>query len=382
MTALAVSSRVRALPRSGIRGIMELAVERPGAIRLEVGDPDFATPDHIVDAAARAARDGWTHYAPSAGLPELRRLTAEKVSAVNGIACVPEQVVVTTGASGGLYAALLALLDGGDEALVPDPGWPNYRSLVLAAGAAPVPYPLDRRAGFVPDVDALERAVGPRTRVLVVNSPGNPTGTVHSRSTVEALVELAQRRGLWLVSDECYDELVFDGEHVSPASVAVNGIVSVFSFSKTYAMTGWRVGYVVCPREVAPLVANAQEGVVSCVSTVGQKAAEAALAGSQEPSRRMAAAYRRRRDAALVELEGGGPGYVTPAGAFYLMVDVPGSSETFARALLAERGVAVTPGAAFGAGGEGMVRVSLAASDDAVVAGVRRLREATAGAAP
>jgi aspartate/methionine/tyrosine aminotransferase len=377
MSALATSGRIEGLPRSGIRGIMELALELPDAIRLEIGDPDFPTPPHIVEAAAEAARAGFTHYAPGIGLSSLRELIAEKVVARNGFACTPDRVVVTTGACGALHASFLVLLDPGDEVLVPDPGWTTMTPMALAAGVAPVPYPLDRRRAFALDPAAVEARIGPRTRALVVNSPGNPTGAVASRDALEQLLDVADRHGLWLISDECYEELVFEGEHLSPASLGdPDRVLSVFSFSKTYAMTGWRIGYAVGPPAVVRQLAKAQEAVVSSSSTVSQKAAEAALLGSQEAVAGMRDAYRRRRDAALQRLDADGIAYARPSGAFYLMVDVsatPETSEDFAHRLLREHHVAVVPGSAFGAGGEGYVRVSLAAAADAIEAGLARL---------
>ena len=375
-----VSSRIRDLPRSGVREMMELALANPGAIRLDVGDPDFDTPAHIIEATARAAREGFTHYGPSSGLLSVRELAAAKVAAVNGIDCLPEQVVVTVGGSGAIFATLLALLDPGEEVLLPDPAWPNYLALAGAAGVVPVRYALDARRGFEPDVEELERRIGPRTRAIVVNSPGNPTGAVFSRPALAALLETAARRGLWVVSDECYDELVLEGEHVSTAALGDSDrIVSVFSFSKTYAMTGWRLGYAVAPRTVAPLIALAQEAILSCPSTLAQKGAEAALTGPREPVETMRAAYRRRRDRALDLLDAHRVRYVRPRGAFYLMVDVVQAgvaSRDFARRLLLEEGVAVVPGSAFGPAGEGMVRVSLAASEESLATGLERLARA------
>jgi aspartate/methionine/tyrosine aminotransferase len=380
MSALATSGRIDGLPRSGIRGIMELALELPDAIRLEIGDPDFPTPPHIVEAAAEAARAGFTHYTPGIGLSSLRELIAEKVVARNGFACTPDRVVVTTGACGALHASFLVLLDPGDEVLVPDPGWTTMTPMALAAGVTPVPYPLDRGRAFALDPAAVEARIGPRTRALVVNSPGNPTGAVSSRDALEQVLDVADRRGLWLISDECYEELVFEGEHLSPASLGdPDRVLSVFSFSKTYAMTGWRIGYAVGPPAVVRQLAKAQEAVVSSSSSISQKAAEAALLGSQEAVAGMRDAYRRRRDAALQRLDADEIAYARPSGAFYLMVDVsttPETSEEFALRLLREQHVAVVPGSAFGAGGEGYVRVSLAAAADAIEAGLARLARA------
>jgi aspartate/methionine/tyrosine aminotransferase len=356
---------------------MEQALRLPDVVRLDIGDPDFPTPAHVVEAAAKAAHDGFTHYSPGIGLESLRALIADKVAERNAVACTPDCVAVTTGACGGLYSAFLALLDPGDEVLVPDPGWTTLVPMAIAAGATPVPYRLARgEDGFALDLAALEERIGPRARAVVVNSPGNPTGAVASRRTLESLVELAERHGLWLVSDECYEELVFEPPHVSPASLAgLERVVSVFSFSKTYAMTGWRVGYVVTGADVVRALVKAQEPVVSSASTISQKAAEAALLGPQDAVAAMRDEYRRRRDLALARLDGAGIGYARPSGAFYVMVEVGAeeSSERFSHRLLRDRHVAVVPGSAFGEGGEGMVRLSLAAPPDAIEAGLERL---------
>ena len=380
MTPLAPSDRIVGLPRSGIRRIMELALQLPDAVRLEIGDPDFPTPPHIVEAAAEAARAGFTHYSPGIGLPTLRELIAEKIVARNGFDCTRERVVVTTGACGGLHATLLALLEPGDEVLVPDPGWTTLTPMALVAGVTPVPYPLDRARGFALDAGAVEARVTRRTRAIVVNSPSNPTGAVAAREALEDVLEISERRGVWVISDECYEDLVFEGEHVSPASLRdPDRVVSVFSFSKSYAMTGWRVGYAVARPDIAALLAKVQEAMVSSVSTVSQKAAEAALLGPRAAIDSMREAYRRRRDVALARLDSSGIGYARPGGAFYVMVDVsraPDSAEEFALRLLREHQVAVVPGNAFGEGGAGMVRVSLAAADDVIELGLARLVDA------
>jgi len=356
---------------------MELALQLDDVVRLEIGDPDFTTPAHIVDAAAEAAHGGFTHYAPGVGLASLRELVAEKVHGRNGIACAPDEVVVTTGACGGLFSTFLALLDPGDEVLVPDPGWTTMVPMALAAGVTPAPYRLDRARDFALDPAAIETAIGPRTRAVVVNSPSNPTGAVAGREALSAVLDVVARHGLWLVSDECYEDIVFEGAHVSPAALGdPERIVSVFSFSKSYAMTGWRVGYVVARPDVARAIVKAQEPVVSSASTVSQKAAEAALLGPRNAIDDMRETYRRRRDLALSLLDERGIGYARPAGAFYVMADVADAgepSEAFALRLLKERHVAVVPGSAFGEGGEGMVRVSLAAAEDAIRRGLEGL---------
>jgi aspartate/methionine/tyrosine aminotransferase len=371
------SGRIDRLPRSGIRAIMELALSLPDVVRLDIGDPDFPTPAHIVEAAAQAARAGFTHYSPGAGLASLREVIAARVAERHGFSCTPERVVATTGACGGLYSSFLALLDPGDEVLIPDPGWTTLVPMALAAGTNPVPYRLIRGGdGFALDVAAIEERLGPRTRAVVVNSPGNPTGAVASRRALEDLLDLAGRHGIWLISDECYEEIVFERAHVSPLALGdPDRVVGVFSLSKSYAMTGWRIGYVTAAPDVVRAIVKAQEPVVSSASTISQKAAEAALLGPQTAVAAMRHEYRRRRDAALSLLDELGITYARPSGAFYVMVDASGTGETsqeLAHRLLLEHRVAVVPGSAFGEGGEGMMRVSLASPWETIEAGLRR----------
>jgi aspartate/methionine/tyrosine aminotransferase len=363
--------------------VADLAQRIQGAIRLDIGDPDFSTPTHVVDAIARAAAEGHTHYGPARGLPSRRAAIAEDFARREGAPCEPDRIVVTAGAAGGLFCALLTLVDSGDEVLLPDPGWANLVPMTLAAGGRPVLYPLDRDAGFEPDLDALAGLIGPRTRAIVVNSPGNPTGAVLRAETLTALSTLAAEHGVWVISDECYDRFVFEGAHVGTAGVspAPESVLTVCSFSKTYAMTGWRLGYVVAAPEISDLVARMQEAVLSCPSTPVQKGAEAALAGPQTSVTEMRTAYAQRREVALATLDAHGVAYVRPRGAFYVMVDVSPSGESspdFAARLLAESKVAVVPGNAFGAHGEGLVRVSLTASEDELAAGLERLAQTLA----
>jgi aspartate/methionine/tyrosine aminotransferase len=371
-----LSQAARTMPHSGIRLVAELVAQRPDAIKLHIGDTDFPTSDHIAEAAARAARDGFTRYPPSGGYPSLRELLVEKLRRRNAVEVTADRVVVTTGGAGALFTSFMTILDPGDEALLPDPGWSTYPSMLHSLGMSWRGYPLDPARGYEPDLEALEGLVGPRTKAIVVNSPGNPTGAVYARATLDHLARFAERHELWLISDECYDELVFEGEHVSMARLAdPDRTVSVFSFSKTYAMTGWRLGYLVAPAAAAGALARAQVPAYASASSVVQKAGEAALTGPQDSVREMREAYRRRRDASVGQLDDAGLGYVRPSGAFYLMVDVSrgGTSAEVARRLLEEEGVAVVPGDAFGPGGEGMVRVVLAAPDADIAEGLSRL---------
>ncbi|MGD0409055.1 MAG: pyridoxal phosphate-dependent aminotransferase [Candidatus Limnocylindrales bacterium] len=381
-----VSERFAATPFSAIREFGELARRRPGALRLEIGDPDFATASHITEAAAAAARAGMTHYAPSAGLPSLRSLIVAKVDEHNGIQCGPDEVVVTAGACGGLFTTFLTLLDAGDEVLVPDPGWPNYLAILHNVGASAVPYRLDPATDFRPDIDSIASGITPRTRAIIVNSPSNPTGAVLDEDALHSILRLAEQYDLWVISDECYEDIVFDGRHVSLGSLpsASDRVISVFSFSKSYAMTGWRVGYVVAPTRVARLIGKAQEPVHSCVSPVTQKAAEAALGGPQVAISEMREAYRRRRDSAVEALTSALVPCARPAGAFYLMVGTPKgeNSMSFAMRLLDDWDVAAVPGRAFGEQGEGWLRIALCVADDVLAEGIHRIVNASQGSAP
>lgn len=371
------------MPRSGIRKLLDLATLIPDAIHLEIGQPDFNTPAHIVDAAYHAAQAGYTSYTVNAGLASLRELIALKVARENDIQATPDCITVTVGGLGGLYTAFLALLDPGDEIMLPDPAWPNYLQMACLTRAGVVRYPLDAARGFQPDLAALPKLVTSRTKAILVNSPANPTGAVYPRETLAALVAFARAHDLYLISDECYEKIVFDTEHISPASLVEDAsqnsderIISLFSFSKAYAMTGWRVGFLVSTPELARLFAKIQEATVGCAPSVSQKAAEAALAGPQDCIPMMVASYQRRRDRALSILKAHAmPSYV-PQGAFYLMVDISPcgmDSDTFAQELLRDKKVAVAPGSTFGPSTTGYVRISLATAEDKLAEGLERL---------
>jgi aspartate/methionine/tyrosine aminotransferase len=366
------------MPVSRIREIMELAWKDPEVIHLEVGEPDFPTPEHVVEAAHEAARTGHTRYAPNAGLPELREALADKVTRRNGYEAHPDQVVVTQGGIEALYLVLLALLEPGDEVLLPDPAWPNFRMIAHLLGARVLPYPLVSEGDFLPRLEDLERLVTPRTRAILVNTPSNPLGTVVPRELVDRLLEFARRRDLWYISDEVYDEVVFDDAFVSAGAMADPGdrLVSVYSFSKVYAMTGWRVGYLVAPPDLAKLLTGMQEPIVSCVNTPAQLAALAAVTGPQDVVREMRESYRERRDELLEILGRGDLPSSQPSGAFYVWTDVSAAnvpSMDFARSLIEREHVAVAPGSAFGDLGEGYVRLSLASSREDLLDGASRL---------
>ncbi len=374
-----LSPHAQHMPRSGIRRVMDAAWQRGGhVIGLHVGEPDFLPPRHVLEAAQRSYANGETHYVPNAGVPSLREAISTKLAGHNRLAVPAEQVIVTAGGMQALHLALSMTLSAGDEALIPEPGWPNFRMAVELQEATPVGYALSPVHKFVPQVADLEKLVTRRTKVLVVNSPSNPLGAVIPADTLEQLVHFAERHNIWLVSDECYDGLIYDIPHVSTAVFDSTGVVlSAFSFSKTYAMTGVRVGYLACPPEIAAVAAKLQEAMISCVNAPAQAAAVAALEGPQDHVRQMRDSYARRRSLAMELLQDQGIPFLEPHGAFYIWVDVRDIADEpvddWVLTLLARQRVAVAPGTAFGATGEGWIRLSLAAADDDVREGIIRL---------
>ena len=365
---------------SGIREIANEALSTPGAIRLDLGQPNFPTPKHIGDAGKRAIDENKTYYTPTPGIASLREKIAAKLQRVNEIAVTPDRIAIAPGGVGALAAVYGAVLEPGDEVLMPDPGWPNTRLMLSWVSARGVFYPCSAADGFQPDVGAIERLITPHTKMLLINSPNNPTGAVYPVATVARLVDLAQRHNLWLLSDECYDQIILDGSWTSPAQLAPDDprIASVFTFSKSYSMTGWRIGYVAGSDELIDTVTKVLESNSSCVSTISQVAAEAALDGPQDCVGQMVAAYRHRRDVVVDILHEAGLLINEPTGAFYCMADVSGvrmSSHDFAFKLLRERGVSVAPGSAFGDVAKGAVRISMASSDEQLREGVGRLAE-------
>jgi len=364
---------------------MEKAMEMPDAIHLEAGQPNFKTPRHIIDAAYQAALEGYTGYTANAGLASLREAIVKKVTQVNGIKATKDDVVVTVGAVGAVSSILLALLDAGDEALLPDPRWPNYDMILALCGAKAVSYPCYEGNGFVPDLEDVKRHITDKTKVIIVNSPNNPTGAVYPEDVLRGIVQIAAESDIYVLSDEAYEQLIFEGEHISPAKFDSDGrTISVYCVSKSYAMTGWRVGYLVSTfKELTRLLTLIQEPIVSCAASVSQKAAEAALTGQQYCVGEMVDSYRRRRDAALKVLQNYGFKTYTPQGAFYMFVNISNTrmdSFEFALKLLEKKKVAVAPGITFGEQGKDYVRICFAADEESLVEGVKRFCEFVVGA--
>ncbi|HEX4202677.1 MAG TPA: aminotransferase class I/II-fold pyridoxal phosphate-dependent enzyme [Ktedonobacteraceae bacterium] len=357
----------------------------PPPIHLHLGEPSFRTPAHIRQAAIATIEQEPLTYGPAAGWPWLRELLAGKVARVNGYSVSAGNIVVAMGGTGAIQAILDATVGADDEVLVPDPCWPQYYLQFAACGTNYVRYPLDPQHNWLPDIDQLEQLVTPRTRILLINTPSNPTGAVYPPQLVRELLDFARRHDLYLLSDECYDELVFEGEHVSPGTLLEPGeledgrFIGVYTFSKTYAMTGWRLGYIVTGKPLIKTLIDVLDAGHTNVSTVMQRAGAAALTGPQDCIAEMRAAYRRRRDLAVGLLRDYGRYMYTPRGAFYVLIDVSNrhsptrSSRQFAYDLIHKYNLTVVPGTAFGHVSEPYVRVSLASSDEEIEQGIRTI---------
>ena len=373
-----MAPHIARMPGSGVRHILERALRRPGTIVLAVGEPGEVAGATVRDAAAAAWTAGAIRYTPNGGIPALREAIRAKLARENGLEADVEQIWVTVGATQALHLAMALTLSRGDEVLVPDPGYTTFTMNAHLLQATPVPYPLHPERGFQPDLDELDALVTPRTRALIVNTPSNPLGSTFDRATLEALMALARRHDLWVISDEVYERFTWGHPHVSPATLDDDGrVLSVFSMSKTYAMTGARVGWLVTPPGWRQTMLRVQESVVSCVNEPAQRAAVAALTGEQTAVAASAAHYRDNLAAATALLDARGLRYLAPTGAFYLWIDVShasgGDVVAWCERFLDEQSVAVAPGSAFGASGEGWVRVCVASDKAELLEGLSRL---------
>lgn len=391
--AMRLSPRAAQLQPTAVNSILaevrRAQAQGAAAVSLMRGEPDFRTPAHICDAAVRALANGRTSYPDNRGEPALREAIAVKLARDNGLAYDPgTEILVTTGATLGVHAALSALVAEGDEVLLPDPIYDAYQSPIAFAGARSRPVRADIESGrFVVTRQALEAAVTPASRVLLLNSPWNPVGTVFRESELHAIADVVTRRGLVLISDEIYEAIVYDGHrHVSPATLSKEmreRTVVINSLSKTYAMTGWRVGYCAAPAPVIQAMLLALQQSSRGPATFVQDAAAAALSGPQDCVEEMQREYARRRSTVMDALDGLPRARVLlPEGGFFAMVDARASgvpSNDLRRRLLHDHGVVVVHGAAYGQGGEGTLRVSFASGGDNLARGLARLREGLAG---
>ena len=362
--------------------VTEMRARGEKILSLSIGEPDFPTPAHIVEAGKKALDDGFTKYTPAVGFKDLREAIAEKSAKENGIPAKAENVLVAP-TKHTLFMTCMALLDSGDEAIIPDPGWVSYGPMVVLAGAKPVPLRAADEQGFVPSPDDVAERITPRTRMILLNSPSNPAGSVYPRATMKAIADLAQDHDLVVVSDEIYEKILYEGEHVSPASLdgMFDRTVTVNGFSKTYSMTGWRLGWLVAPKPLFKEISKVQEHSITCATAFVQKAGVAALRGPTAPLEKMVAEFRARRDLILSELAKiDRATCFRPGGAFYAFprFDVPLDDAALAERLLKEVKVAVTPGSAFGEAGAGHQRLSYAASRETITESVRRIGEVVA----
>ncbi len=367
---LSIDSKAKAMKAEGI-----------DVCGFGAGEPDFDTPDHIKAAAIAALEAGFTKYTPSAGLPELRQAIAEKLQADNGLTYKPSQIVVSTGAKHSCYNAILATCQEGDEVLIPSPYWVSYPDMVRLAGAEPVIVPTTERNGWKMRASDFENAMTPRTKMLILNSPNNPSGAVYTREELSAIVEVAAEEEIYILSDEIYEKLVYDEtEHVSIASIskeAYDLTITINGFSKAYAMTGWRLGYMAAPDAVAKAVDNIQSHSTSHPTSFAQKGAIAALKGDQQPLADMREEFDMRRNYMYDRITKiPNITAVKPLGAFYILVNISQlglSSQNFADRLLSKANVAVIPGAAFG--DDRTVRLSYATSIDIIKKGLDRFQD-------
>jgi aspartate/methionine/tyrosine aminotransferase len=375
-SAFEVLVRARALEATG-RNI----------IHLEIGEPDFPTPAHIVDAAKAALDQGWTHYGPTQGYPELREAVAAHVSATRGIRVGPRHVSIVPGGKPIIFFPMLALLEPGDEVIYPDPGFPIYQSMIQFLGATPVPIPLIESRGFTFDLDLLRDRLSSKTKMLVLNSPQNPTGGVIPADEIKIIADLVRERDLIVLSDEIYSRINYGQPPASIASLPgmLEKTIILDGFSKTYAMTGWRLGYGVMPEWLVEAVSKLMVNSNSCTASFTQRAGIAALTGPQDAVTSMVAEFRRRRDAFCDGLNRiPGIHCARPGGAFYAFANIARTgmdSKTAADLLLNEAGVACLSGAAFGKYGEGYIRFSYANSYENLMEAVKRIESALVTAA-
>ena len=380
------ADRLRVIPFSGIRRVSERAnqLDREGktVIHMEIGRPDFDTPAHIKRTAVQALDEGFIHYTSNYGILSLRQAIAEKLRRDNQIQVDPEgELIVTVGAAEALSIAMLAFLNPDDQVLVPDPAWINYFSAPRLAGAQVITYSLRPERGFQPDPDELAKQITPRTRMLLVNSPGNPTGRIIDRETLAAIADLAVARNLLVVSDEIYEKIVYDGaEHVSVASLPgmAERTLTVNGFSKAYAMDGWRLGYVAAARPLIAAMIRVRQNLTTTPASFAQVGAVAAYRGDQACVEEMRREFDRRRQylvAALNDIPG--LSCLRPQGAFYAFPSIKAlglNSAEVAELLLEEAHVAVVAGSAFGQNGEGFIRLSYATAYEEIVEAVDRMR--------
>ena len=382
------TERIKRLESEGAYVVLAKAkaLERQGKsiIHLQIGEPDFDTPRNIIDAAVKAMQNGQTHYAPSAGIPEAREAAAEYLSKTRGIKVIPEQVVVMPGAKPFIYCGIMALVNEGDEVIVPNPGYPPYRSVVKFVGAKPVSVRLREENDFRFKIDEFRSLITPRTKMVILNSPCNPTGGVLTPEDLEAIYAEARKHDLWIMSDEIYSRMIYEGQFHSIASVpgAMERTICMDGMSKTYAMTGWRLGFAAMPETLAQYFFTLAINNFSTTATFSQWGMVEGLRGPQDAVDKMIAEFHRRRDIIVDGLNAiNGITCKKPQGAFYVFPNITGTglkSQEFADMMLNEAGVACLSGTAFGEYGEGYIRFSYANSIENIKEALSRIKKVLA----
>lgn len=359
----------------------ELEAQGKSIIHLEIGEPDFATPQNIINAAKKALDDGWTHYGPSAGYLDFREVIANYVQRTRGVETSADQVVVTPGAKPIIFFTILSLVEPGDEVVYPNPGFPIYESMINYIGAKPVPAPLSQENEFRMKVDDLKKLVNKKTRLIIVNSPQNPTGGVLNKEDLEKIAEIAQANDCWVLSDEVYSEILYDCDFHSIYSVPgmKERTILLEGASKTFAMTGWRLGYGIMPQTLQPHITRMMTNSCSMTSAFVQRAGIEAITGPWDEVRQMTAEFKRRRDVIVSGLnEIPGIKCLLPKGAFYVFPDITGTgfkAKELEQRLLNEGGVACLAGTSFGSYGEGHLRFSYANSVENINEALKRVRD-------
>ncbi|MFA6803840.1 MAG: pyridoxal phosphate-dependent aminotransferase [Candidatus Methanomethylophilaceae archaeon] len=377
-----VSKRLQDVPQSGtvkIANIVsQLKAEGVDIVSFSMGEPDFTTPANIIESCVESLHSGFTHYTPSTGIPELRKAIADRSRADNNIPCMPSNVLVTP-TKQAIFMIALGYLDPGDEVLLPDPAWVSYEAVIRLAGAVPVYVPTYFEDNFVINPEKVAAAITPKTKMMIINTPSNPTGCVQPESSLKAIAEICNERNIMVLSDEIYEKIIYDGKHVSIASLPgmFDKTFVVSGLSKTYAMTGWRVGWVIAS-DIRP-INNLQTHSITCCTSFVQAAAVEAIEGPQDSMAAMVGEFKKRRDLALDLISDiRGLECNRPDGAFYLFprYEKKVNSIDLAAYLLKDGHVAVTPGRAFGPAGEGFFRLSYATSEDNIIEGLDRLKKA------
>lgn len=382
MKPLQITKRSKSIPSSGIRRMYNIAKQMnvKDMIWLVIGEPDFPTPAHIIEAGKEAMDSEFTHYTHNLGLLELREAIARKLKRENGISTNPEtEIIATTGAQGALNTSLFVILEKGDEILVPYPCYASYEAQIKLTGGSPVPISLQEDE-FNLDPELVNEQISPKIKAILINSPCNPTGAMYSEATLKAITDLAEDHGFFIVEDNPYEQIVYDGKHVSIASMDRDQTISIFSCSKSYAMAGWRIGYATANEEIIREMQKLQEHSTAHPSSISQKAAIAALDGPQDCVEAMVQIFKQRCDVIVKGLNKiPGISCISPRGTFYAFPNIKElgcSSLELAEYLLREAHVVTVPGTAFGMDGEGHIRISYSVPMEAIKEGISRIKQA------